>query len=1058
MSSNKFLDGSDGGISLSDLQNGSLSLYVNRLKTQGIVEAADYESKTTFSYNDEIQKIDNLEASTENNTNITGELHVTTEITVPKITDISGLSRIDLDDTDINVVSQNFTFNGENVLTTPDLNTLNTKTFHMDSTLGLDTKFNSMVISDGYILTNGPNPAQFLLSDGTSTILNDSEYIITNTPPFNSVTDITKSKGDVYYDTTSSSIYGFQPPFRDEPAERTLPTYSGTIHNVANEIQLIDALANLSDSDTINLIGSITLSSSKTITKRIKLTSDNGQRTLSFSSSTNILNFTNNDTLVQGLYFNNTNTNSSATCLSFTSTTSLSNYVQNCTFYTNEFAITTSNAQIQITDCYFYWTGTGDSHRYVALYKNTGSTIIARNTFQGNPTFNTACLFISGISGSSFINGSFVFKNNSTLDQFPVQRLCISDMAFGVNDNVKFWIHDNNIQSSSGFMIFYNTIPMTGVHSIIAYNNTETLGGTATGSKGIIACDNISATTLPGISGKPYITTFNNTQPALRADYIGWTSDNNVAYNNTVITTVGNTPKKYSAVLQDVIGGNVSEKTANIVLPLEANGTRFLNNLYADKFIIQGGPSPAGYLMSDGTILNSSSGDSNSNIYLYNNSNITTAPPSNGQIRFNNAAHTLTTEIYISHLTRNGLDVDPFLALISQLSVIYIQTDNDHTNYVKFNVNSSPIITPNSYFTVLVTFLEGGGTGLTNFSNGQDIFLSIFSNDVEIDTRISNVETKTQNISANSSTNTINKSTTVILDNFGNFIVRDDALNPLLGISEAEADIYETLNMNNNRITGVGAPSANSDATTKSYVDAQDALKLNLDGSLAMTGALNMNTTNKIINLGAPTLSTDATTKNYVDTQDALKLNLSGGTMSGILSMGGSSITNAFNITANQAITGNTIVKSGGTSSQILLANGGTLTTTTYPTITSSSFSATFPAGTGGTPATVTINVRKSSDGTRTLVTLIIPQILVTMGNPAITLQTSAPVLSTDLRPAVITYLPIPIRNGGTYTTGLIWIYGNNGYIGFSDMSGASYFTSGSICGVNFPTQITYAI
>ena len=70
-----------------------------------------------------------------------------------------------------------------------------------------------------------------------------------------------------------------------------------------------------------------------------------------------------------------------------------------------------------------------------------------------------------------------------------------------------------------------------------------------------------------------------------------------------VINTSGNTPKLYSAVLQDVLGSSSTEKTANIVLPLEAMGTRFLNNIYADKFITQGGPSPAGYLMSDGTIL-----------------------------------------------------------------------------------------------------------------------------------------------------------------------------------------------------------------------------------------------------------------------------------------------------------------------------------------------------------------------------------------------------------------------------------------------------------------------
>ena len=291
MSSNKFLNGSDGVVSLSDLQDGSLSLYVNRLKTQGIVEAADYESKTTFSYNDEIQKIDNLEASTEDNTNITGNLHVGGEITVPKITDISGLSRIDLDDTDINILSQNLTFNGSNITTSADLQTLNTKTFYIDPLLSIgNTKFNSTVSSDGFILNNGPTPAGLLKSDGSITY--DSEYIIVNTPPFNNIQSIIESKGDVYYDTTSTSIYGFQPPFRDEPAERVYPFTNFTNFNVATEAEFISAIGNEIPPLTtlqITITTDITFTSTKTITDSIKITSDTGTRTITYSTATNII-------------------------------------------------------------------------------------------------------------------------------------------------------------------------------------------------------------------------------------------------------------------------------------------------------------------------------------------------------------------------------------------------------------------------------------------------------------------------------------------------------------------------------------------------------------------------------------------------------------------------------------------------------------------------------------------------------------------------------------------------------------------------------------------------
>ena len=521
-----------------------------------------------------------------------------------------------------------------------DISVLEQKTFYISDQLSTTgTVFADNVYSDGFVLNNGPEPAQVLLSDGTTAILNDNEYIIVNTPPFNTISDITKSKGDVFYDTTSSSLYGFQPPFRDEPTERTPIPYSGGVYEVKNEVEFDSATLEALPNSTIRLTADITFTSAKTITfNSLKFTSDTGTRTKVFSSATNIINFTQDNILVEGLRFVNSNSGSSATCITFSSLTASNNYVQNCEFTTNEFAITTSNTQIQIRDNYFYWDGAGDSHRYIALYKNTANTIIARNTFLGNPTFNTACIFISGISGSSFTNGTFVFNNNLSFSNAPVQRLCIADVAFGANDNVTFWIHDNNIKSS-----------------------------------------------LP-----------------LRPDYSGWTTDNNVAYNNTVITTVDNTPKLYSAVLQDVIGGNTSEKTENIVLPLEADGTRFLNNLYADKFIIHGGgPSPAGYLMSDGTILTTSSTNNNSNIYLYNNNLSTTAPPLAGQIRFNNAVIANTTIVYISHLTRDNVDIDPFLALISQLSILYIQDQDNSSNFCKVNVNTTPTITPNSYVSVM---------------------------------------------------------------------------------------------------------------------------------------------------------------------------------------------------------------------------------------------------------------------------------------------------------------------------------------------------------------------
>jgi fibronectin-binding autotransporter adhesin len=151
-----------------------------------------------------------------------------------------------------------------------------------------------------------------------------------------------------------------------------------------------------------------------------------------------------------------------------------------------------------------------------------------------------------------------------------------------------------------------------------------------------------------------------------------------------------------------------------------------------------------------------------------------------------------------------------------------------------------------------------------------------------------------------------------------------------------DMQINGTLNMDSGTvgtITGLSTPVNTTDATTKAYVDAADALKLNLTGG-TLSGALAMGT-NKITGLGTPTVSTDAATKGYVDTgiaavidaapaaldtlnelaaalgddanfattvtnSIATKLPLAGGTMSGAIAMGTSKITGLGNPTLAQ--------------------------------------------------------------------------------------------------------------------------------------------------------------
>ena len=103
----------------------------------------------------------------------------------------------------------------------------------------------------------------------------------------------------------------------------------------------------------------------------------------------------------------------------------------------------------------------------------------------------------------------------------------------------------------------------------------------------------------------------------------------------------------------------LERKTFYISDQLSIDGTVFLNNVYSDAFVKNGGTATQ-YLMADGsTTTNSQQGQPN--IYLYNNNNSGTPAPTSGQIRANDPNNQNVTELYISHITSDGIDIDFFL-------------------------------------------------------------------------------------------------------------------------------------------------------------------------------------------------------------------------------------------------------------------------------------------------------------------------------------------------------------------------------------------------------------
>ena len=98
------------------------------------------------------------------------------------------------------------------------------------------------------------------------------------------------------------------------------------------------------------------------------------------------------------------------------------------------------------------------------------------------------------------------------------------------------------------------------------------------------------------------------------------------------------------------------------------------------------------------------------------------------------------------------------------------------------------------------------------------------------------------------------------LANFGNLLDN-------IKLDKSGGTLTGDLDLDGNKITGVGEPTENEDAATKGYADRfanhLNTTKIDKTGD-TMTGSLNMGQ-EKITNLGEPTENRDAATKKYVD-------------------------------------------------------------------------------------------------------------------------------------------------------------------------------------------------
>lgn len=119
-----------------------------------------------------------------------------------------------------------------------------------------------------------------------------------------------------------------------------------------------------------------------------------------------------------------------------------------------------------------------------------------------------------------------------------------------------------------------------------------------------------------------------------------------------------------------------------------------------------------------------------SNLFLYRaNTSATSGYPGDGDILWDTATQISATSINVSHLTDTNVDIDIFLALLSVGEQIVIQSQSSSSDYQTWTISGTPTnVNPgaaNSYWTYPVTLNSSGGTGTSNFTSGQTLFLAL---------------------------------------------------------------------------------------------------------------------------------------------------------------------------------------------------------------------------------------------------------------------------------------------------------------------------------------------
>jgi hypothetical protein len=116
-------------------------------------------------------------------------------------------------------------------------------------------------------------------------------------------------------------------------------------------------------------------------------------------------------------------------------------------------------------------------------------------------------------------------------------------------------------------------------------------------------------------------------------------------------------------------------------------------------------------------------------LYKANTASQTNTYPGNGYVVWDNVTQINSGNLYVSHLTDDGTDIDIYLALLAATQQITIQDRNISENYQTWQISSTTSngSGPTRWTTLAVSIVANSGTGTSNFTNDNELFLAITS-------------------------------------------------------------------------------------------------------------------------------------------------------------------------------------------------------------------------------------------------------------------------------------------------------------------------------------------